>query len=218
MYEQAASKRILAKRGFTLVELLVVIGIIALLMGLLMPSLSKAREESRRVKCLSNLRSIGQGMYLYAQAYRDRLPNGNSPKSGNPDKGDQVLVQFAQDYAQPGVFHCPSDNDPAPRNITNNYIAMPDSARTSYDFYSLYWEPENGPKLPRLRGQAPLAWDLDGGIATPTALQNHGTKGGNVLYADGHAVWKQTSEWDGKDWPNPATSFYPGGAVATALP
>jgi prepilin-type N-terminal cleavage/methylation domain-containing protein/prepilin-type processing-associated H-X9-DG protein len=208
----------LVGRGFTLVELLVVIGIIALLMSLLMPALSKAREDSRRAKCLSNLRSLGQGMYMYAQTYHDRLPNGNSPTSANPDKGDQVLVQFAQDYANPGVFYCPSDADSAPRQITNNYIAMPDSARTSYDFYSLYGAPENGPKLPRLRGQAPLAWDLDGGVATPTSLQNHGTKGGNVLYADGHAVWKQATEWDAKDWPNPATAFYPGGTVASAAP
>jgi prepilin-type N-terminal cleavage/methylation domain-containing protein/prepilin-type processing-associated H-X9-DG protein len=216
MFAQHVSRRGRFRHGFTLVELLVVIGIIALLMALLMPALSRAREDSRRVKCLSNLKSIGQGLYTYAQTYRDRLPNGNFRGSANPDKGDQVLVQFAQDYETPGVFYCPSDNDSQPQKITNNYVSMADSARTSYDFYSLYWMPENGPKLPRLRGQAPLAWDLDGGNPMPTALQNHGTKGGNVLYADGHATWKQPSEWDGGDWPNPATAFYPGATVASA--
>src|SRR5687767_4948897 len=61
--------------GFTLVELLVVIGIIALLVAILLPSLNKAREQANKAKCLSNLRSLGQAMVLYANDHKDRLPN-----------------------------------------------------------------------------------------------------------------------------------------------
>lgn len=71
-------------RGFTLVELLVVIGIIALLISILLPSLGRARETANRVKCSANLRGVGQGIANYVASNGGVLP-ASYTYVGNPD-------------------------------------------------------------------------------------------------------------------------------------
>lgn len=76
---------IVRRRAFTLVELLVVIGIIALLISILLPVLAKARESAREVRCESNLRQLGIGLQMYCDANKGYLPfDSNSGSKSNP--------------------------------------------------------------------------------------------------------------------------------------
>lgn len=75
------------RRAFTLVELLVVIGIIALLIGVLLPALNKARQSASSVACMANLRSIGQAIHMYAAQSKGVLPFGYWDGSVPPGTG-----------------------------------------------------------------------------------------------------------------------------------
>jgi prepilin-type N-terminal cleavage/methylation domain-containing protein len=79
------------KAGFTLIELLVVIAVIALLTGLLVPVLSRAREQGRRAVCMGNIRQFIIGIQVYASDSRERLPSGLSDFTEPEDEHTPIL-------------------------------------------------------------------------------------------------------------------------------
>ena len=78
--------------GFTLIEVLVVVAIIALLVSILLPSLQRAREQAKRLLCATNLRTISQAMNIYCFMYKDYFPWEAGPPCGG-DLTDTVGPQ-----------------------------------------------------------------------------------------------------------------------------
>lgn len=98
-------------RGFTLLELLVTIAIIATLAGIAVPVSLSVVAKSREAACLGNLRSIGIGLQLYLQDHNQRLPElalGRESKSSEEPVLETVLLPYLEDG---GAFHCPEDED-----------------------------------------------------------------------------------------------------------
>mgnify|MGYP003992747277 FL=1 len=95
-------------KGFTVIELLVTIGIIAALSGIGVVSISKVRSAKNQTMCINNLRSISQGLQMY---YNDYMA---FPDDGYPDDGDDTYplsTELANYIHDKSTFICPEDND-----------------------------------------------------------------------------------------------------------
>jgi prepilin-type N-terminal cleavage/methylation domain-containing protein/prepilin-type processing-associated H-X9-DG protein len=181
-----APNRLRCRRGFTLVELLVVIGIIAILVGLLLPAFAKARAQGKWVQCQSNLRQCGIYMQTYANNWRGWCyPPGLGTNVNNRDERWPVHV-FKPPVWNPPIMICPVDEDPAeehsyvlnahlagrgvrfgskPRGLSSSDVILMGEKKTSETDY--YMDPGNYERL--------------------VELYRHGLRlGSNYLYFDGH--------------------------------
>jgi prepilin-type N-terminal cleavage/methylation domain-containing protein/prepilin-type processing-associated H-X9-DG protein len=140
-------------RGFTLVELLVVIGIIAVLISLLLPALNKARQQAKAVKCLSNLRQCGVGFMLYASENQYRI---------NALRIEQISGGWGEQWFPWSTFisglDLPADSGQFPAiyplppqvRVTHDATRCPEiiggggkGQRGSFWSYGIYYQPED---------------------------------------------------------------------------
>lgn len=141
----ASLERSTARQAFTLVELLVVIGIIAVLVGILLPALSRARLQAQTVQCQANLRSIGQALRIYASSHQDSMPFGDfldpvNTWNANSDTANwsvrvatalskgKLGENFTNTTTSKGIFKCPSAvqfASEAPDRFVLHYTAHP---------------------------------------------------------------------------------------------
>ena len=112
MPERASVRRLLSRSdlraGFSLVELLVIIGIIAILIGLLLPALSRARQQANSVACKSNLRQIGIMLSIYSNEWRAWMFPPDLGKRDDPPREERWPAVVFKVW-NPPIMKCPSD-------------------------------------------------------------------------------------------------------------
>ena len=140
--------------GFTLIELLVVVTIISLLVGLLLPSLSKARDRARDTSCMANMHTFGQVVPEYAYDHRGHVPG--TRRNGQGDMVGRLSI-YIPDKAGEGTWKCPS------------HVDFEDTWTSSYG-YNWQWLLVPGPDYPHsgTNGFTNVGMPL-AGIRTPSS-------------------------------------------------
>ena len=163
------------KTGFTLMEILIVMIIIALFTAILFPSLKKSKQMAARTNCASNLRQFGFAYQLYAADYGGRFPNIALSLYANPE--NCIYDRYIKNAK---VFWCPANSHVLPPTGINNEINI-GNWNNSYSFvFGLTASNSSAMMIPMISDRGIYRRELTYG--------NHPT-GINVLYLDGSIHW-----------------------------
>lgn len=187
--------------GFTLIELLIVITILAIIAALLFPVFSRTREKARQVRCLSNLRQLGQAFVMYASDNDDLFPyavdfadkavpwiwNGFPEFQAQIPFMPTILNALGPYVKNDEIWHCPSDTGFDDLDFTGAILAAHPEAFTAFGSSYLYRTEVSfrqlSPDSLKLPTQTNILMDANGSFHGENPF---GRRRYNVLYGDGH--------------------------------
>jgi prepilin-type N-terminal cleavage/methylation domain-containing protein/prepilin-type processing-associated H-X9-DG protein len=165
------SNRATTQRGFTLIELLVVISIIALLVSILLPALSKSREQAKRTKCLSQVRGVTQAVVILAMDHKDRIVDlGNQSLTGIGPYDSYTDVSAGAPY----FLARGAQRDLVDRGLTRDYFYCPSNPQWNTE---AYWNTYDSTPA---YGVATIGYSIYAG----RVYYNHSSKMGGVTVSD----------------------------------
>lgn len=174
------------RRGFTLVELLVVVAIVGLLISLLLPAVQSARQAARRTQCLSNLKQVGLALQMYLDSNGEEFPDVPSLPDPNVNSGVALLDVFGPFMEEnQGVLECPMDSSFYRRDLQDPQLSYFEKYGQSYEYRTL-----------RLAGKKLRELSKENKLSETRVMYDysyfHGPKetfaSRNGLYADMHAA------------------------------